>query len=135
MSDKTPSTKCKLTGYTESKHADWEDDVQRFHGQGSPSIAHAKSDRPPTPQPAVHVEVNDSLIPIAGEFGPRIQQRNAIPPDDNDSHLLPSNVGTCPSQPGSCERDSMQQPNERVRPPLLTEPEFLYGCKAFKFLM
>ena len=29
----------------------------------------------------------------------------------------------------------MQQPNECVRPPLLAEPEFLYGCKAFKFLI
>jgi hypothetical protein len=119
----------------ESKHPDWDDDMQRIREQASPCIIPIDSNRSLTPQPIVQLEMADFLVPVDGEIRARTKQNKPTPPNtDSGSPLL--SVSRPPlSQSTSGENISAQQSDDPIRPFLLTVPDFLYDCKAFKFLI
>jgi hypothetical protein len=124
-----------LIRYLESKHPDWDDDMQRIREQATPCITSMDSHRSPTPKPIVQVEMADFLVPVDGEIRARTKQNKPTPPSNDSSSPLHSVSRPPPSQSTSGERISAQQSDERIRPLLLTTPDFLYDCKAFKFLI
>jgi hypothetical protein len=119
----------------ESKHTDWDDDIQRIREQASPCIIPIDSNRSLTPQPIVQVEMADFLVRADGEIRARTEQNKPTPPKTDSGSPLHS-VSRLPLSPStSGENISAQQSDDPIRPLLLTAPDFLYDCKAFKFLI
>jgi hypothetical protein len=109
--------------------------MQRIREQATLCIIPIDSHRSPTPQPIVQVEMADFLVLVEGEVRARTRQNKPTPPSNDSGSPLHSVSRPTLPQSASGESISAQQSDGPIRPFLLTAPDFLYDCKAFKFLI
>ncbi len=135
VSNTVQATEYILTSYLESKSPDLVNEVEPVLNQVSPNITHGELSRSPTSLSNVQFEMDDLLVRVDGNSEARARQISAMSHTEDHGNLLHSASDILLLRSTSYYSGSALQPQETLRPPLLTDPDFLYRSKSFKFLI